>query len=164
VSANPKKNWYAARALFRFVATGEPKRKDRYFDPDSTFLEDRIVLVQATSFDDAIKKGEREAKAYCKSVRFNNVYGQNVELKYLGAMNVFEMSDHPGPLCEVYSLMTIVPRSLRDSTLVTQRFGSERDRNQQYRKKFVDAVILAEAVQVAKKLESQPARKKRTTS
>jgi uncharacterized protein DUF4288 len=56
VSANPKKKWYAARALFRFVATGKPKRRDRYFDPNSTLLEDRVVLVQATSFEDAIKK------------------------------------------------------------------------------------------------------------
>jgi hypothetical protein len=87
-------------------------------------------------------------------VRFKNIYGQNVELKYLGAIDVFELFDHSGPLSEVYSGTTIVPRSLRDSTLVTQRFGSERDRNDQYRNKFVDAVILAEAVEVAKKLES----------
>ena len=97
-------------------------------------------------------------------MRFENIYGQNVELKYLGAMDVFEMSDPPGALGEVYSGMMIVPRSVRDSTLVTQRFGSERDRNQKYRDKFVDGLILAEAVQVAKELESQSARKKRTTS
>ena len=164
VSANPKKNWYGARALFRFVAKGKPKRKNPYFDPDSTLLEERVVLLQATSFADAIKKAEGEAKAYCKTVRFENIYGQNVELKYLGAMDVFEMSDPPGATCEVYSGMMIVPRSVRDSTLVTQRFGSERDRNQKYRDKFVDGLILAEAVQVAKELESQSARKKRITS
>ena len=55
------------RTLYRVTAEGIPKSRDRHFDPDSTLVEDRVVLFQATSFDDAIALGVKEAQAYLQT-------------------------------------------------------------------------------------------------
>jgi hypothetical protein len=77
--AVPSKNkiisWYGVRTLFRLVATGKPKWVDRYFDPASTLVEDRIVLFQAADSDDAIRQAKAEAQRYCKATRYADIYG-----------------------------------------------------------------------------------------
>ena len=58
--------------------------------PRSTLIEDRVVLFQATDFDDAIKQAKTEARRYRKATRFVNIYGQSVRLKFLSATDAFQ--------------------------------------------------------------------------
>jgi hypothetical protein len=143
---------YGVRTLVRLVATGQPKVRDRYFDPESTLLEDRVVLIRASSFESAIQQAENEVREYCRKTRFTNIYGQRVRLKYLGAVDAFWLfDDEPSPGCEVYSSTVIVPRSISDSKLVNERFGKRTRQRARSRYKFVDAEILTEALDLAQR-------------
>jgi hypothetical protein len=162
VAAKSKMGWYGVRTLFRLFATGKPKWTDRYFDPASTLVEDRIILFQAKSFGDAIKQAEAEARHYCKAIRYLNVYGQSVRLKFLGAIDAFSMPDtklYAG--VEVYSSTAIVPNSVRDARVVTRWFGKKEKGAWQARNKFIDGKILRDALTAMKESETKrPARPK----
>lgn len=143
-------SWYGVRTLFRLVAVGKPKWTDRYFDPASTLVEDRVVLFQATNFDDAIRQAEAEAKRYCRATRYQNVYGQRVRLKFLAATDAFSMHSVPGAASEVYSTTAIVPNSVRDSRVVTIWWGKRERHAWQARNKFIHGKILTEALTLMK--------------
>ncbi len=133
--------------LFRLVTTGKPTWTDRYFDPKSTLVEDRIVLFQATDFDDAIKQAKAEAKRYCASTKYTNIYGQRVRLKFLGETDAFEIADEePATGCEVYSTTAIVPTSLRDASVVTKWWGKADKGPWQARHRFIRGKLLREAL------------------
>ena len=90
---NPKE-WYGARTIYQHYTKKKIAKNKLY--------EERIVLIKANSFDDAITKAEKEAEKYSK---------ENSSSKFLGYVNVYKLVD--GKLrnyTEVYSLM-------RDSTL-----------------------------------------------
>jgi hypothetical protein len=151
------------------VAIGKPKWTDRYFDPASTLVEDRVVLFQATDFEDAIKRADIEAQRYCKATRYKNIYGQSVQLRFLKAIDAFSMLDNePGSGSEVYSSTAIVPTSVRDVGVVTRWFGKKERGAWQTRNKFIHGQILADALQSMKqsatKRSTRPAAKRKIRS
>ncbi len=85
MSNKPKKTWYGVRTLYRITAKGKPKSRDEHYDSDATLVEDRIVLIQAVSFHDAIKQGTKDARSYCRRTKVVNIYGQKVVTRFLGA-------------------------------------------------------------------------------
>lgn len=50
--------WYSVRSIFRadVVEEGQPRR----------VFEERVVVFRAASFEDALAKGEAEARRYCE--------------------------------------------------------------------------------------------------
>lgn len=152
MTAKALRGWFGVRTLFRVVAEGKPTRTDRYFDPTSTLVEDRVVLFRATDFDDAITQAETEARQYCKATRFANIYGQRVRLKFLRAVDAYSVPDERlGTGCEVYSSSAIVLDSVKDALVVTARFGKKVSRGRQDRYKFMDGRILTDALLLVKK-------------
>jgi hypothetical protein len=145
-------HWYGAKTLFRLVATGKAHNPDKYFDPALTLLEERIVLFRVKDFDDAIQQARKEARAYCKSIRYKNVYGQSVHLRFLNALDIFKMADDMPPAAgrEVYSATELVANSIPDSKIVTNRFGKSERGGAQNRYKFIDGVILNKALTAMK--------------
>ncbi len=142
-----KIGWYGMRTLFRLVAIGKPKTLDKFFDPTSTLVEDRVVLFKADGFDSAIKQAKDEGRKYSKAIQFANIYGQPVRLKFLGALDAFALSeDEPSAGCEVYSSNAIVHRSVSDAKLVVERFGNMKKRRVEERYKFLDGDILTAAL------------------
>ncbi len=110
-----------------------------------------MVLFQATDFDHAIKKAEGEARRYCKTISCENIYGQSVRLKFLGATDAFQMHDSvPGAGSEVFSTTAIVPNSIRDSRVVTMWWGKQERHAWQARNKFIHGKILTEALMTMK--------------
>jgi Domain of unknown function (DUF4288) len=83
VGAKSKKAWYGVRTLYRLAAEGAPKSRGGRYDPESTLIEDRIVVFQATTFDNAVAQAIKEARSYCKRTRFVNIYGQEVRMRFL---------------------------------------------------------------------------------
>lgn len=151
MAAKKSTSWFGVRTLFRLVASGRPKWTDRYFDPASTLVEDRVVLFQATNFDDAIRLAEAEAKRYCKRTGYENIYGQSVRLKFLDVTDAFSMHDDvPGAGTEVYSKTAIVPSSIRDSRVVTMWWGKQGRQAWQARNKFIHGKILTKALTAMK--------------
>lgn len=81
--------WFSAKTIYKHnrVENGTPK----------VVFEERVVLFQAASFDEAIAQAETEAQEYC---------GKSGETIYLGFVDVYHLFDiSVGHRTEVYSLM-----------------------------------------------------------
>lgn len=139
--------WYGVKTLYRTRAIGPPSDPDEHYDPDSTMLEERIVVFRARSFDDAIRKGELEAEAYAngretpaggkRRAEIRNPYHQRLSTRFLGAIDAFELFEPPGAGVEVFSSTSLVSKGTSDSALVDARFGQE-ERHLGARTKFLD--------------------------
>lgn len=130
--------WYGVKTVYRTTTQGTPTETDKYFDPAATLVEERVVLIRARSFDEALAKGEKEARAYVADGTVQNRYGQRVMQRYLGVADAYEMSDSPGNLIEVYSKTELVPTSTPDATVCANRMGTERVRDRWRRTKFLN--------------------------
>jgi hypothetical protein len=147
VSAKPRKAWYGVRTLYRLAAVGTPKSRDRHFDPESTLVEDRVVLFQAIDFDDAIAQGIKEGRSYCRQTRFVNLYGQKVRMRFLDACDAFRIFEgKPAAGFEVYSSTELVRASVSDRAVVRRRMGPKASGAKETRYKFVHGRILREAL------------------
>lgn len=113
----PQKAWYGVRTPYRVTAEGEPKSRGRLFDSQATLIEDRVVLFQADGFDDALAQAAKEARAYCRQVKFNSACGQSVRMRLpnlCDAYEIMEMTDGPPTAgWEVYSSAGTVSDSVQ---------------------------------------------------
>lgn len=135
--------WFGVKTLTRWEAIGKPKSIDDNFDEDATLVEERVVLIRARSFDEAIKKGEKEAKEYLSE--YKNFYGQKVRLRYLEVCDAFELFDEPNENgVEVYSSIETVSEKVKDAVLVKNKFGKDEsvESFERKREKFWDAELL----------------------
>ena len=83
--------WYAVKCLFLHKDLKSRNGKNNY--------EERILLVKANDFDEAIEKAEKEAADYC------NDLGEEVEyLKFCNAYHIAE--SRINDKTEIYSLIT----------------------------------------------------------
>ncbi len=69
--------WFGVKTLTRWEAIGKPTNIDDNYDEEATLIEERIVLIKARSFDEAINKGEKEAKEDLSE--YKNFYGQKIK-------------------------------------------------------------------------------------
>lgn len=114
--------WFGVKTLTRREAIGKPKSIDENFDEDVTLIEERIVLIKARSFDEAIKKGEKEAKSNLSE--YKNFYGQKIKQRYLEVCDAFELFDEPNENgIEIFSSTEIISDKIKDSTLIENKFG-----------------------------------------
>lgn len=104
--------WYAAKTVckHRRLADGTL----------TTLFEERVVLLKASDFDDAIAKGEAEASEYCRSLQDGS---------YTGYINVYRLADETvGPGTEVFSLMR--ESGLPDGDYLDRFYDDGNERNQ----------------------------------
>ncbi len=135
--------WFGVKTLTRWETIGKPKSVDENFDADATLIEERVVLIKARSFDEAIKKGEKEAKNNLSE--YKNFYGQKVKQRYLEVCDAFELFDEPNENgVEVFSLIETVSKKVKDSVLIENKFGKDQTPESFARKreKFWDAELL----------------------
>src|SRR5213594_645274 len=121
--ARTRVTWYGVKSLYRWHASGRPRAKDARFDARVSLVEERVVLFQARTFGEAIRAAEKEARAYVKG-KHVNPYGQQVRIRYLGAVDAFQMFGPPGRLVEVFSNTELVPKRVPDRVVVDRRMGS----------------------------------------
>jgi len=134
--------WFGVKTLFRWEAIGKPKSIDDNYD-EATLVEEQIVSIKARNFNEAIKKGEKEAKENLSEYR--NFYGQKVKQRYLEVCDAFELFDEPNENgVEVFSLIETVSHKVEDSVLIENKFGKEQSAESFTRKreKFWDAELL----------------------
>jgi hypothetical protein len=85
-----------------------------------TLFEERIVLLQASNFDDAIAKAETEAAEYCST---------NHDTVYLDFVDVFHLFDETiGHGTEIYSLMR--ESQLSDKDYLDRFYDDGKERRQ----------------------------------
>ena len=117
-----RRRWFGVKSLYRSFASGRPLALDSRFDPNITMVEERVVLFKARSFEEAIRSAEAEARKYAKA-RHVNPYGQQVRVRYLRAVDAFELFDSPKHCGEVFSTTELVPNRVADSVVVDRRIG-----------------------------------------
>jgi hypothetical protein len=130
--------WYGVKSVYRSFANGRPRAVDSSFDPRVTMVEERIVLFKARTFAEAIRAAEAEAREYAKS-RHVNPFGQQVRVRYLRAVDAFELFDSPRHRGEVFSTTELVPKRVADREVVDRRIGpTEPQAESRKRRNFLD--------------------------
>lgn len=130
-------SWFGVKTIYRIEAFGRPQAIDSAYDPDATLIEERVVLFRARSFDEAIRKAEKEALRYAAS-QHRNPYGQTVKMRYLEACNAFLLYELPGVGVEVYSATEVVNKQIHDDEILDRKLGKQRGNDdRQQRLKFL---------------------------
>ena len=102
--------WFVVKTFYRTTAEGAPQKPDRYYDPDLTMLEERLLLFKAKNREEAVKKAEKNAVEYAKSVQFTNPYGQKVHMEYLNLVDAFEVGKVLADKSEVFLVNRLISR------------------------------------------------------
>jgi hypothetical protein len=132
-----KKAWFAVKSLYRSEIVGEPRVVDEDYDPDGTLVEERVILVRATSHQKALRKAEVEAERYPS--QHINPYGQLVVWRRAEFLDSFQLFDKPADGREVWSMMTVVSSAMTDEELAMRRFGPlESKKSLRRRKKYLN--------------------------
>jgi hypothetical protein len=140
--------WFAVRTLYRAKALGKARIKSPSYDPDSTSLEERVVLFRAGSPKDALKQGRAEGLRYAREVQIVNAYGQKVRTKLLDRCETFDLFDQVVKSgTEVYSATRHVPKSVTDRKIALQLLGPIKI-DMRAALKFADGDIMREAFQL----------------
>lgn len=120
-------SWFGVKSIYQTTvlpAPGRGRRKQQQTSGER-LVEERVILVRARSFDEAIAKAEKEAASYADMPRHRNHDGDLVETKYVGALNVFSIKGEPGSGQEVYSSMRVVAGDVHDDQLLDLLLGED---------------------------------------
>src|SRR5215470_16323813 len=121
--------WYGVKTLHRTQPTGQPVGRDKLYSKTMTLVEERVVILEARSFREAIRKGEAEARKYARRCRRRNPYGQQVRSRYLGYCDVYVFDELAGGGTEVFSTTEVVPRGLSDRAVLRRVIGRKETRH-----------------------------------
>ena len=134
--------WYGVKSLYRMEAVGEPRAADAYYDPEGTLIEERVVLVRASSDKEAVKKGAREADRYARDPfnrRHLNPYGQEVEMRRIRALQISPVMWPLNDGCEIWSDTEVFAATVTDAEIEDRRFGRDEPKAlRRLRKKFLN--------------------------
>ena len=118
-----------------------------YYDPDSTSLEERVVLFRARSPEDALKQGRTEGLRYAREGQRVNAHGQKVRTKLIDRWEAFDLFDQVVKSgAEVYSSTRHLPRTVSDRKIALQLLGPTKV-DTRAALKFADGEIMREAFQ-----------------
>lgn len=131
-------NFYTVKTLYRSVAQGRPFQPDRFFDPDSTLLEERIQLIKAKSRKEALRKAEKDAVEYARRVKYKNPYEQEVTLEYLGLNEIYEIEHTLQDKTEIYTSSRIISKKVSVSKIAHVYLNKKQSFDQSKRKKFIN--------------------------
>jgi hypothetical protein len=136
-------NWYAVKTLYRTFTDGFVETPDEDYREELDMLEERVVLIRADSFDDAIEQAEREAREYAR-VEQTNVYGQRICINYIEACDAYMLGESPAESVEVFSSTSLISRDTSDSEIADMRLGVVSDDDERFSKKFVSQELEAD--------------------
>ena len=128
---------YSIKTIYRTKAIGKPDVVDAYYKKNIDMVEERIVVLKARNFDEAIRKGEKEANEYVGGTHINP-YGQKVVQKYIGTIDVFEMFDDLELNAEIYSSTHLIPKDESSKKISDRIMGKEYKNELKIRKKFLN--------------------------
>jgi hypothetical protein len=142
--------WFGVRTLYRIEAKGRPVGRDASYSPSMTLVEERVVVLKARSVQEAIQKGEADARRYASDCRHRNPYGQRVRTRYVGYCDAYRSGRAIASGAEVFSSSEVVPRRVSDRAVVRRLIGShEPKRATAERRNILDVVFNAPAPGVA---------------
>lgn len=99
-------------------------------------IEERIILVQASDFDDALKKAEKEAVKYEKYT-YTSKFGQEITTKLISIVDAFEVYDIENLEAELYSNTTLIDKKVNSKKFVKSLCLSDKLDNKHNREYFL---------------------------
>jgi hypothetical protein len=112
-------NWYSVKSLYRMDVKAAPDGTPRL-----SSYEERVILMRAASFDEALSKAQIEARKYA-DMRWLNARGEAVETHFLEVLDAFMLfDDELAEGCEVYSKMLFVAPTSTDDELIERGLGT----------------------------------------
>ena len=108
-----KWEWYGVKLLYECIISGTPNPEyiDENYTSSSKTYEESIVLVKAQSFDHAYKIAEKIANESGHS--YTNPYDENVEWRFVEAIDAFQLFDDVLKTgTEVYSRLIRVQKGI----------------------------------------------------
>lgn len=132
---------YAVKTVYRIDARGRPRGVDEDYAKDRIMVEERIVLLRARSFDEAIAQAEREARKYGAGYVHTNPYGQRVFCEFTGIVDAYEPFDPPAVGTELFSSTRLLPKRIANAALADLFLGPEVPRERALRTKFLNAEL-----------------------
>lgn len=112
--------WYGVKIIKQIIVTGEPDQKLvneasekyglEYVEDGNQDFEESIMLVKAQSFEHAYKIAEK--KSSDSSSKYTNIFGQEVEWRFLEAVDCFEIIDELKSGTEVYSCFLTADKAI----------------------------------------------------
>jgi len=104
-------------------------------------IEERIVLVKAASFENALRRGEAEADSYAAGEHVNP-YGQVVRFRRIPIVEASWLFPLEAKAPEVWWSTTVIPASVTDAEVAVMRFGpDEGEEAVRRRRKYLNAEL-----------------------
>jgi hypothetical protein len=119
-----KSEWFGVKLLHKMEITGEPDadRIDEFYYETKTFFEESILLVSASSFDEAYQIAE--AKARENNGVYENKYGQMIQQEFYESIDCFHLFGSPESGEEIYSTFFHKEQDEDVDTLLHKRYDS----------------------------------------
>jgi len=136
--------WFGVKVLVRTDAVGEPRARNSHFDSEGALVEERIVIVRATTADRAGEQAKRIAGKEAR-LRYKNVYGQDVRLRVLKSWRSYELFEPPSQGAEVFSDTHRVPKAMTERAISSRFLSGKMDRAAQRQRATFIAAELTEA-------------------
>lgn len=92
--SNPEaQKWFGVRVIYQYTVSGEPDPStiDTFYQADYAAYEESIILVRATSFDEAYAAAERIGRQ--NESTYLNRYNQTVTQSYYDYIDCFWLPD-----------------------------------------------------------------------
>ncbi|WP_073080810.1 DUF4288 domain-containing protein [Sporobacter termitidis] len=117
-------DWYSVKLLHKIIISGLPEQDklDEFYHNANEFFEERVVLVQASSFDEAYRIAEREAKD--NNDIYENKYGQIVEHDFYKSLDCYHLFEAPQASAEVYSTFFSKKQNEDEQKLLNEKYNS----------------------------------------
>ena len=118
-------SWFAVKSLYRTDVRASRSAAARLSN-----YEERVVLIRAVDFEEALRKAEVESREYVADSLWFNANGEEVETYCLHDFHAFSLSDeNVGDGTEIYSNMLFLPASVTDDELVHRGLGRESEQS-----------------------------------
>lgn len=120
---NGDMDWFAVKLLHKITISGMPEKDklDEFYHDIHEFFEERIILVKASSFDNAYELAESEAKE--GDDVYENKYGQTVRWEFYESIECFHLFDSPQSPVEVFSTLFAKEQDEDEEDLLDKRYG-----------------------------------------
>ncbi|MGK7377622.1 DUF4288 domain-containing protein [Planococcus sp. 1R117A] len=115
--------WYAVKVLYECIISGDPASEtlDRNYSNTEKTFEESILLIKASSFDQAYDLAEKEAKQH--EIDYLNPYDEKVVWKFVESIDCFQMFDRKLQIgTELYSRLLHVPKGITNEQVIAQYY------------------------------------------
>ncbi len=116
-------DWYSVKLLRKITISGIPEQDkiDEFFHDSKIFFEESILLVEASSFDEAYQIAKTTAQK--ENEVYENKYGQMVKREFYKSIDCFHLFDSPQSTMEVYSTFFLKKQSEEEQILFDKRYN-----------------------------------------